>query len=120
MCQKYFNINVTGVKPLQEHPSSGASEAMSNLDVKPRAHSPSEGNVVDHHAANGVPLVNSLKYTHAESFQVTDEPPAGPKRFADPKKSTMIQVQPLKRSEMQVSLNPFKLHHIYILSVTWL
>jgi len=58
---------------------------LNNLDNKPRAHSPSEGNVVDHHAAN-----------------VTDELPAGPKRAADPK-SHIILVQPLKRSEMQPS-----------------
>ncbi|KAF8806125.1 hypothetical protein BYT27DRAFT_7102573 [Phlegmacium glaucopus] len=54
-------------------------------DSKPRPRSPSEYNVVDHHAAN-----------------VTDEVPAGPKRFPVDK-STMIQVQPLKRSEMQPS-----------------
>ena len=40
-------------------------------------------------------------------LQVTDELPAGPKRMVDAK-STMIQVQPLKRSEMQASLNRLK------------
>ena len=33
----------------------GAMSYLNNLDSKPRAHSPSEGNVVDHHAANGMP-----------------------------------------------------------------
>jgi regulator of protease activity HflC (stomatin/prohibitin superfamily) len=57
------------------------------IDTKARAHSPSSGNVVDHHAAG-----------------VTDDVPVGPKRVgiaADT--STMIHVQPLKRSEMQPS-----------------
>lgn len=58
--------------------------------TKGRVPSPSgssgHGNVVDHHAAN-----------------VTDELPAGPRRTGDLAKSTMIQVQPLKRSEMQPS-----------------
>ncbi|CAA7258527.1 unnamed protein product [Cyclocybe aegerita] len=54
-------------------------------DSKARAHSPSEGNVVDHHAAG-----------------VTEEVPVGPRREPHAK-DTMIQVQPLKRSEMQPS-----------------
>ena len=37
--------------------------------------------------------------------------------MGDPK-STMIQVQPLKRSEMQVSLNRLRLHLTDILSVS--
>ena len=40
------------------------------------------------------------------STQVTDELPAGPRKVADPK-ATMIKVQPLKRSEMQVSKKTF-------------
>jgi erythrocyte band 7 integral membrane protein len=77
---------------------------INSLDTKARAHSPSEGNVVDHHAANGMPLfsIHVLTFVHKLLLQVTDELPAGPKRLADPK-STMIQVQPLKRSEMQVN-----------------
>ena len=76
-----------------------------SLDNKPRAHSPSEGNVVDHHAANGVFQFELVPYLALiiGAFQVTDELPAGP-RSLDPK-STMIQVQPLKRSEMQVRLD---------------
>jgi regulator of protease activity HflC (stomatin/prohibitin superfamily) len=62
------------------------SSHLNNVDSKPRAPSPLEGNVVDHHAAN-----------------VTDEPPAGPKKAKVDPKSTLIQVQPLKRSEMQPS-----------------
>ncbi|KAJ6560086.1 hypothetical protein B0H19DRAFT_1146447 [Mycena capillaripes] len=64
--------------------------SQNGIDRKDRIPSPSEssssrGNVVDHHAAH-----------------VTDEPPAGPRRAADPNK-TMITVQPLKRAEMQPS-----------------
>ncbi|KAG5638083.1 hypothetical protein H0H81_001933 [Sphagnurus paluster] len=60
------------------------------IDTKARASSSSEagdshGNVVDHHAAH-----------------VTEEP-AGPRRNHGPDKSTVISVQPLKRSEMQPS-----------------
>ncbi|KAJ3505575.1 hypothetical protein NLJ89_g7345 [Agrocybe chaxingu] len=62
-------------------------------DSKARAHSPSEGNVVDHHAAG-----------------VTEEAPVGPRREPHAK-DTMIQVQPLKRSEMQVSSEPFPVAH---------
>ncbi|KAF5388428.1 hypothetical protein D9615_000840 [Tricholomella constricta] len=63
----------------------------SGIDSKARVPSPSgsndsHGNVVDHHAAH-----------------VTDELPAGPRRSNAPDKSTVITVQPLKRSEMQPS-----------------
>ena len=47
--------------------------------------------------------------------KVTDELPAGPKRATDPK-STMIQVQPLKRSEMQVNLGRQTVPYIYLLN----
>ena len=86
------------------------------LDTKPRAHSPSEGNVVDHHAPNGR-LHNLFLFPvhniHKSLPQVTDELPAGPKRI-DPK-ATMIKVQPLKRSEMQVNLShqSLSIHHTY-------
>lgn len=63
--------------------------AHNGIDSKARASSPtssssSRGNVVDHHAAH-----------------VTEELAAGPRRAGDPTK--MINVQPLKRSEMQPS-----------------
>lgn len=53
---------------------------------------------------------------HKSLLQVTDELPAGPKRV-DPK-STMIKVQPLKRSEMQVNLcrQAVSKHHSYLLN----
>ena len=52
---------------------------------------------------------------HKSSLQVTDELPAGPKRATDPK-STMIQVQPLKRSEMQVKFDRQTAPKIYLLN----
>ncbi|PPQ69894.1 hypothetical protein CVT26_014157 [Gymnopilus dilepis] len=60
--------------------------AENGIDSKARAHSPSEGNIVDHNAAN-------------------DEPhPVGPKRpMMTAPDSNMLHVQPLKRSEMQAS-----------------
>ena len=48
-------------------------------------------------------FVFQVYIAHILLLQVTDELPAGPKRVADPK-ATMIKVQPLKRSEMQVIL----------------
>ncbi|KAF8883176.1 hypothetical protein CPB84DRAFT_1838139 [Gymnopilus junonius] len=60
--------------------------AENSVDTKARPHSPSEGNVVDHHAAN-----------------VTDDVPVGPKRVAAGPHNTMLHVEPLKRSEMQPS-----------------
>ncbi|KAG6919757.1 hypothetical protein DXG01_001591 [Tephrocybe rancida] len=59
------------------------------IDTKSRAFAASEdgtANVVDHHAAH-----------------VTDELPAGPRRTTGGGGETMITVQPLKRSEMQVT-----------------
>lgn len=90
------------------------------LDTKPRAHSPSEGNVVDHHAPHGNPThIYPFSLSNFATFKVTDEVPAGPKRV-DPK-TTMIKVQPLKRSEMQVNFEPsICTIHIFIAIIAFL
>lgn len=76
------------------------------IDRKDRAPSPNSSgheNVVDHHAAHGMCLNISVADQEIQLIvAVTDEPAAGRRTIPDPK-SHMITVQPLKRSEMQVS-----------------
>lgn len=96
-------------------PSPSQSYAMSNIDSKARAYTPSDrsargNNVVDHDAPNGETPVRPaplppppLVLTMSGAHSVTDEPRGTasmpPKK---PNGEQFIKVQPLKRSEMQV------------------
>lgn len=53
-------------------------------------------------AVRGSGCVVDVTNLMVSSFEVTDEAPVGPRRTAVPGDQTMIHVQPLKRSEMQV------------------